>query len=603
MNPRVPETPGLMPRFSIFLALIAASSVPAEMLRAQTVADGFDASVLVAPFENTSFLLDETELPSGIWQFDNALTHDGIDSIKAVLPNRSENRLETTVQGPAVVSFWWRIDAVPYFDSLRFDSSSDLATIAPSPTLAPEWQQRSFIVDCGEQNLAWSFVRFASHPVGTGSAWLDELSVTPIPNNPVLQSAADHNAHTLHSTDWGSVAKNGALNGVVAKSGPLQPGGRSVMVLEVEGPAVVTFDWGIESDETTESTFSFYIDNVEFTNITGLQDLHERKFNLKPGTHCLKWAFTRSSSVNEEYQGGYEGYLDDLRVETYAESASLANAVERSDGVYSNTWSRDILEHHDGTDSATVSATDLNDSKILFIELPSEAGLLSFWTKTKSEPDHGFLYAFVDGELVLQQSGIRGWTRKELNLSAKASSRLLEVYFYRDANSDEDGTDHEAWIDQVVFTPGETNYQPDLSIAPKGKKMRGDGIVNRSGGRQSVTKSVPSRRTLARFSIAARNRSSSDQDRVYFRGLGSVKKFDVVFVVKVGKKLLNYTSALRTGKFNTLDLAPGAIERHELWVYRLPENRNRKHRYSIRGTSKTDPRKTDLVRTMVKVGR
>ncbi len=578
------------------IAAVLAAAIPA---RAQTVADGIDASGLVGVFENSAALLDETNLPSGVWQFDNATTHDGIDSVKALLPNRSENLLKTKIQGPATVSFWWKLDAVNYFDSIRFDSSNDLASV----TGVQDWQQRSFIVDCGEQALQWSFTRFASLPVGTGSAWLDQLVVTPIPNNSALQSALDHFDHTIHSTDWTGHTLTNSQNGVVAKSGPVGSGGKTSMVLEVEGPAVVRFNWGIQSDETAESTLSFLIDNAEYTNISGVQELHERRFQLKPGTHCLKFLFIRDfdSAGDPEYQGAHEGYVDNLRIDTYGESAGLAAAIERDSGVYSNAWTTTTSDTRDGVDAVTVSAPDINDSKILFVELPSEAGLLSFWSKIKSEPDHGFLYAFVDGEIVMQRSGVHGWVESELNLPAISGSRLLELYLYRDGNSSTTTTDYEAWIDQIRFSPGETNYQADMAIAPKGKRLLGENIMNRSGARQTANGKAAITRPFVRYQIAAKNGSPTDNDRIYYRGVGSTRKFDIFFVVKVDNKLLNYTSALRTGQFTSLELEPGEMEKHELWIARKQGERSRNHRYTIIGKSKTDPRKQDTVRTRTSI--
>lgn len=576
----------------IFSSLAAASGAS---LHAQTIEEGFDASALAGPFTNSAALLDGTSVPAGLWTFDNAVSFDGIDSIKSVLPNRSENQLSTTIQGPATVSFRWKIDAIEYFDSIRFNSSNDLASLGG----VQDWQQRSFLVDTGEQKLQWSFTRFASHPVGTASAWLDDLVITPIPNKPGLQSALDHFDHTIHSVDWVYQEKVSAQNGAMAKSGPVSQGGKSSLVLEVAGPAVVKFDWGIESDESAESSLGFYVNNNFFSSITGVQALHERSFHLKPGTQGLKFQFYRDfdSSTGSEYQGGFEGYVDNLRIETYPESPALAEAVERDGGVYSTSWIANQSDTYDGIDALAVTAPVINESKILFVDLPPQAGLLTFWTKVRSEAERGFLYAFVDGKTVTQRSGIGGWAKTEINLPARTSSRLLEVYFYRDGNSNANGTDYHAWLDQVRFQPGATNYQADMAVAPRGKKLMGDNIINRSGGRQTATHRTRSNRPYARFVVTAKNASGTDADRVYFRGSGSLKRFQVLFVVRVGKQLLNYTAAMRTGKFSSLELKPGVRERHELWVSRKAKQGTRQHAYTLTGRSKADPRKIDVIRT------
>ena len=129
---------------------------------AQTLADGFDAEAGVGELETTSVSFDGPDLPAGLWRYDSSVHHDGIDSIKSALPNRSESRLLTSVEGPALVSFWWKLNAVPNGDRLYFFSRNDQVNL----TGVQDWQQRTFQVDTGTQPLEWLFERHSVLSVG-----------------------------------------------------------------------------------------------------------------------------------------------------------------------------------------------------------------------------------------------------------------------------------------------------------------------------------------------------------------------------------------------------------------------------------------------------
>src|SRR5690606_7372092 len=197
-----------------------------------------------------------------------------------------------------------------------------------------------------------------------------------------------------HSSVWTKFAKGDGEGGFVAKSGNAPPGGRSTMMLHVEGPAVVSFDWGLYSDPEYPSELLFLVDGSLYGYADGTQDLHSRSFTLLPGSHILKFEFNRNYDTSEEYGDPIEGYVDKLVVESYGESPDLADAVDRASGVYGRLWQRDVSTHRDGSDSGAISAPEPNRAELLYIELPKEAGLLHFWTKTEADAA-GTLYVYV----------------------------------------------------------------------------------------------------------------------------------------------------------------------------------------------------------------
>ncbi len=589
---------------------------------AQTLRDGLDAPAEVTELTTESFLrLNEAPLPSGEWRHEQADSHDGTDSVASVLPNGAESILRAKVQGPAIVSFWWKVEAIAYFDRLQcYTGTGFVGSLVPPPDpdmnldvpMSTDWEQAVFELEPGEQEIVWHFERLASLPPnGTGRAWIDELVVTPILNDPDLQEALDNDDHEIysserydddpdHSSVWTKFAKADGEGGFVAKSGNVPPGGGSAMTLHVEGPAVVSFDWGLYSDPEYPSELLFSVDGALYGYAEGTQDLHTRSFNLRPGPHSLKFEFNRNLDTSEEYGDPIEGYVDKLVVESFGESPDLADAVDRPSGVYGRLWQRDVSTHRDGSDSASVSAPLPLRSELLYIELPQEAGLLHFWTKTEADAA-GTLLVYVDNDLIAQRSGAQGWAKTELHLPARTSPRLMEVIFHRSEDLDENSPDTKAYIDSVVFAPGATNYQPDLSIGPRRKRLRGEGIVNRNGARQIATIRTNWRRAYGQYRIGGRNTSPTDTDHIQLRGVGSRRHHKITFVVVDGKTLYDFTAAFLTGRLSTLELNPGGFERHEIWIVRKRKSKRRNYVLTTVGTSKADPRKVDVVKTRLSV--
>jgi hypothetical protein len=588
----------------VFVAACLLACTGASMVQAQTVLDGLDTPSGLGPITLKSTDLNGVDIGTGLWEFHTNTSHDGTDSVRTLLPNRSTSSLRTTVEGPAVISFWWKISAQRNFDTLLFRSRNGVDSIGmpADPQQPSQWQQRTFLVDTGTQEIEWLFQRYSSVPVGyQGEAWIDELVVTPIPNSPALQGAVENFLYSLHSTDWTATPFDGALNSNVAKSGPVAPGGTSSMVLEVMGPATIAFDWGIASDPTDASSFRFLLNNESYASIDGNQQLHRRTFEVPPGIQRLKFIYERDGSGGDPlYTGLSEGYLDELVITPFGESPTLADAVERADGVYSNAWTRQTTTTHDGSDAAAASTPTADTAKRLYAKIPDGAGLLSFWTKTDVNQVNALFRVLVDGTSVLERKEVGDWKKTEVNLGA-GTDRQLEAILFRDASTNTAVSS--VVIDEIVFLPGANNYQPDLSIGPRNKSLKGSGIINATGVSQHSLIRAKSRRPLGLYSIRALNQSSSDPDELTLRGTWSSRDFDILFVVTENGRRLNYTAALKAGLFSTVELDPGESESHEIWVARQQESTGRSHTVTVTGRSTTSPNKLDTVKALLKVAK
>lgn len=601
--------PRITARTFLLPLLVAFPAADGVVGRAQTLESALDDPALAGPLANeAASLIDGAGLPAGLWRVDPVEFQVGASSVASTLPGAARSRLSTSVQGPAIVSFRWRTQGGSNIaDFFRFlvQGRGQIGSIRGNSTA---WSEPTFQVDCGLRQIAWDFERIGSGNQNLGTAWLDGLVVDPIPNNPALQLAVEQFSHTLHSTDWMVGQLDEALNGNAAKSAPLEPGGSASLVFEVAGPASISFRWGIASDPEDGSVLEFYVDDSIIETIEGNGQLTQRFVDLGPGPHCLKFTYNRDfppfnggEDPVDPYNGPSEGYLDELVIQPYGPSPNLAAAVEREGGVYSQTWTRQTAVTRDGIDAAMATAPEADRWRRIYLEIPDGPGLLSFWSRLEGAEDgKGRLAVLLDNQLLLDRTGASDWTKTELNLE-EGNGRVLQSLFLREAGDDAAST--RAFLDLVGFVPGANNYQPDLSIAPRGKPLRGSGIVNRSGAGQTASVSARAGRPFGQFALGLRNGSPTDPDRISLRGAGSRRHFNVLFVVTEGGRRLNYSGAYFSGRFQSESLAPGASERHEIWVLRKRSAKPRSHLFTTTARSEEAASKVDVAKTRLRISR
>jgi uncharacterized delta-60 repeat protein len=101
-----------------------------------------------------------------------ALPHDGIAMGQSGVINAGENSwVETTVEGPGMISFWWLLSGLQD-DSLEFTISGVRAAFLFN---SGGWEQKQFFIDDGVQTLRWN-IQAGSNAGGT--AFLDEVAYT-----------------------------------------------------------------------------------------------------------------------------------------------------------------------------------------------------------------------------------------------------------------------------------------------------------------------------------------------------------------------------------------------------------------------------------------
>jgi hypothetical protein len=112
------------------------------------------------------------------WIPQTAVTHDVVDAGRSgVIADGGNTRLETYVNGPGTISFWWKVSSEPINDTLRFYiGTTEMARISGEV----DWEFRSFAVPSGTQILLkWRYGKNSSVVAGQDAGFVDQITFTP----------------------------------------------------------------------------------------------------------------------------------------------------------------------------------------------------------------------------------------------------------------------------------------------------------------------------------------------------------------------------------------------------------------------------------------
>ena len=103
--------------------------------------------------------------------------HDGVDAAWiGGLGHRQRAELQTVVEGPCVVSFWWRVSCEPDWDGLEIvvDGAAHSRISGDSG-----WSQGFLTLEEGPHTLVWAYAKDGADldPVGEDCAWLDQVVI------------------------------------------------------------------------------------------------------------------------------------------------------------------------------------------------------------------------------------------------------------------------------------------------------------------------------------------------------------------------------------------------------------------------------------------
>ena len=107
------------------------------------------------------------------WFPQTTTTQDGVDAAQSgALTDDQSSWVETTVNGPGNLSFWWKVSSEAGWDKLFFYVNGAQQLVIDGDV---DWKQESISLPSGSHTLRWSYVKdgTVSDPVDAG--WLDQV--------------------------------------------------------------------------------------------------------------------------------------------------------------------------------------------------------------------------------------------------------------------------------------------------------------------------------------------------------------------------------------------------------------------------------------------
>jgi hypothetical protein len=112
------------------------------------------------------------------WFGQNETNYDGMNAVRSgYLTHNQESWLETKVEGPGKISFWWKVSSEEYFDFLRFFINGEQRQLISGER---DWEMIQYTLGEGTNIIRWTYTKDEFISSGLDRGWLDQLRFTPL---------------------------------------------------------------------------------------------------------------------------------------------------------------------------------------------------------------------------------------------------------------------------------------------------------------------------------------------------------------------------------------------------------------------------------------
>ena len=271
-----------------------------------TNVDGSDTKTLVITVNATAsplaLALDAPELifttgGNVPWLTPATDTHDGVDAAESGdINDAQQSWLETTVTGPAFISFWFRLSSEAGYDFFRFSIDGEEFWYSDG---THAWRRLGFYVPPGIHTARWNYTKDYIDSVGFDRLWVDQVAVEG--EQQFLSTVLDN-----ANLDWQMpglgpwvMQDRRTIDGTDALISPiyLSHGRSSSIETPVMGPGTVSFAWTVSS-ETNADYFRFEVDGTVSDQISGNSSGNNIPWatltrNVPAGQHTLRWRYIK----------------------------------------------------------------------------------------------------------------------------------------------------------------------------------------------------------------------------------------------------------------------------------------------------------------------
>jgi hypothetical protein len=108
------------------------------------------------------------------WSGQKIVSHDGVHAGRSgPIGNNQFSTMDTTVEGPNVLTFWWKVSSEADSDCLEFYIDGELQSNRLSGEV--DWRQETYTLGAGSHALSWRYIKDGSNSAGADTAWVDQI--------------------------------------------------------------------------------------------------------------------------------------------------------------------------------------------------------------------------------------------------------------------------------------------------------------------------------------------------------------------------------------------------------------------------------------------
>lgn len=360
------------------------------------------------------------------WFGQTGRTHDGVDAAASGRISASGDWqapsqatwMETTVNGPGDLTFWWKVSSEAGYDFLRFMLNGSEVAAAPAITGEQDWQMITVQIPAGNsQVLRWQYDEDYIFSVGEDRGWVDQVTYTPADSRiPQITSPAGATGYLGQSGPYYQVTAISTPSSTITYG--IDPGSQL--------PSGLTLNPGTGAITGTPSSIGTFQFTVTAANSHGTVS---KPVSLKIGALSLPVALDTDSGVSiGAWRTGGDGAIP--------------------------YWFGQTETTQDGVDAA--QSGPIGNSQASWLETSvTGPGTLTFWWKVSSEEGWDYLRFLMDGSEQLSVPGIAGevgWEQRTVQIAGGADvTHTLRWQYAKDSSvslGDDAGR-----VDRVVFTP------------------------------------------------------------------------------------------------------------------------------------------------------
>ncbi|MDQ8205387.1 immunoglobulin domain-containing protein [Pelagicoccus sp. SDUM812003] len=374
---------------------------------------------LLAPLCSADQLSEAIDMPelstttggNGTITAQSATTHDGVDAVElSTIANQNEFWFQTTIEGPATVSFYYKFspDRISNWAGFYIDGSQQMQDhfgYYVGTRYGFNWTRHEYeILSEGSHTLKWS-VRHGYYVDDDTKAWVDELVVNRAPI--IMEQPSPVN---------------------VDEGEPIE------LSIDVNLPEKVTYQWRQNGEPISGETASTLTIDSDQVSSTGVYDV----------------------AVSNAYGVTYSTPVDVFVFSQFGEAIEQPDLEWHTSGI---GWSPQSATSHDSVDSLELDSRE-TPKEIWFETSINGPFALSYWWKLEKEIDGDKIELEVNGTPVELYSGNGDWTEANYETS-QVGAHDVRWTFTPDPSTDKDYNTF-GWVDEL-----DIEYIPSIVAPPQ----------------------------------------------------------------------------------------------------------------------------------------